>query len=238
MVAPAGYRSALGPSHHPSGFCYRRDMVDGLAIGGVILAAGESSRMGTDKALLPWPPSSDPAAGKQTFLTAAIRAFTTMCDFVIVVTGKNTPNVAPLAYAAGASLVINRHPELGQFSSLRVGLQEVMNRGRDAALITLVDRPPVSSATLQALGETFQDVLHRGKWAVVPQYEGKHGHPFLIGRDLIGAFLSAPPTAVARDIEHLHQSKIEYLPVSDPFVTANIDTPDQYAALLEAVRAK
>ena len=53
--------------------------------------------------------------------------------------------LAPVVYAAGGSLLRNPAPEDGQFSSLRVGLQEVLNLGRDAVMITLVDRPPVAS---------------------------------------------------------------------------------------------
>ncbi len=64
-------------------------------------------------------------------------------DVVLVVVGKNEAALAPIVYANGASLVVNPDPERGQFSSLRVGLQEVLNRGRDAAMVTLVDRPPV-----------------------------------------------------------------------------------------------
>ncbi len=61
----------------------------------------------------------------------------------MIVAGKNEPVMAPIAYANGASVVMNPDPSRGQFSSLQVGLHEVLNRGRDAAMITLVDRPPV-----------------------------------------------------------------------------------------------
>jgi molybdenum cofactor cytidylyltransferase len=208
---------------------------------GVILAAGESTRMGTDKALLPWPPSAGgrPSTG-QTFLSAAIRVFSTFNDFVVVVVGNNEPNLAPAVYAAGGFLVRNPAPERGQFSSLQVGLQEVLNRGRDAAMITLVDRPPVRAATLEKLRATFEAAASRGKWAVVPEYGGKHGHPILVGREMIEAFLKAPATASARDVEHQNLQHIEYFPLDDPFVALNVDTPQDYAALssLAAVQTK
>jgi molybdenum cofactor cytidylyltransferase len=199
----------------------------------VILAAGESTRMGADKALLPWPPV---AAGSgvttaQTFLSAAIHAFSPFSEIVIVVAGKNASMLEPLVYATDAMLVENPRPERGQFSSLQVGLHEVLNRGRDAAMVTLVDRPPASAATLERLRTAFELALARRQWAVVPEYGGKHGHPIVIGRELIEAFLKAPPEATARDIEHQHQHHIEYVPVADPFVTMNVDTPEEYAAL-------
>jgi molybdenum cofactor cytidylyltransferase len=198
---------------------------------GVILAAGESSRMGRDKALLRWPPSGAGSAAGETFLSAAIRQFAPYVDVVLVVVGKNEQNLAPIVYANGASLVVNPDPDRGQFSSLKVGLQEVLSRGRDAAMITLVDRPPVRPETIQTLEAAFEPALRRRKWAVVPEYQGKHGHPVLAGREMIEAFLRAPDSSNAREVEHAHQVAIEYLAVDDPLVTVNVDTPEQYAAL-------
>lgn len=196
---------------------------------GVILAAGDSSRMGTDKALLAWPPQTSGQTPRDTFLSAAIRSLYTT-DFVVIVAGKNEAAVAPIVYASGASIVVNPDPDRGQFSSLQIGLHEVLNRGRDTAVITLVDRPPVSAATVQTLldafGSTPKDI-----WAVVPEFSGKHGHPYVAGRELIEAFLQAPATATAREIEHRYQDHIRYVAVDDPFVAMNINTPGEYAAL-------
>jgi molybdenum cofactor cytidylyltransferase len=119
---------------------------------------------------------------------------------------------------------------LGQFSSLQVGLQEVLNRGRDAAILTLVDRPPAEVRTIERLKAEFLG-CSRDVWAVVPEYEGKHGHPIVIGREMIEAFLRAPATSTARDVEHANQSHIRYLPVDDPLVAANIDTPEDFDRL-------
>src|SRR5712671_1524312 len=211
--------------------CYLRLMGRSLSFCGVILAAGESSRMGRDKALLPWPPESPAAGFGETFLSAAIRLFAPYVDLVLVVAGRNADALAPIVYARGASLVVNPDPARGQFSSLQTGLREVLNRGRDAAMITLVDRPPVKTDTIETLQAEFEQALKRGMWAVVPEYQSKHGHPILAGREMIEAFLRAPATSSAREIEHAHQDKIAYVPVDDPFVASNVDTPDQYAAL-------
>ena len=197
----------------------------------VILAAGESTRMGTDKALLPWPPVAPGGiASSGTFLSAAIQSLSPFSEMVIVVAGKNESDLAPTVYAQGASLVRNPAPERGQFSSLQVGLQEVLSHGRDAAIVTLVDRPPVSNATLKTLCDVFVATPSE-KWAIVPEYKGKHGHPLLLAREMIEAFLKAPATASARDIEHQHQQHIDYVPVEDPAVILNVDTPQEYAAL-------
>src|ERR1700734_3096009 len=160
---------------------------------GVILAAGESSRMGADKALLPWPPAlAGQPPTKNTFLSATIRSLSLSTDFIIVVAGKNEAAIAPVAYAEGASIVVNPDPNRGQFSSLQVGLHEVLNRGRDAAMVTLVDRPPVSATTIQTLRDAFE-AADQHIWAVVPEFSGKHGHPYLVGREMMEAFLRVPP---------------------------------------------
>jgi molybdenum cofactor cytidylyltransferase len=198
---------------------------------GVILAAGESSRMGADKALLPWPP---PAAGQapssESFLSAAIRSLLAVADFVVVVVGANESAVAPVVYAQGASIVVNPDPARGQFSSLQIGLHEVLNRGRDAALVTLVDRPPVRAATLEKLRDAFA-TADDNVWAVVPEFSGQHGHPYVVGREMIEAFLQAPATGTAREVEHRHAAHIQYVSVDDPCVALNINTPEEYAGL-------
>src|SRR5439155_19894099 len=108
----------------------------------------------------------------------------------------------------GARLVRTPAPERGQFSCLQTGLGDVLNRGRDGAIITLVDRPPPRAATLQSLLTAFETALSAGKWAVVREYGGKHGHPVLVGREMIEAFLRAPATSTAHDLEHLNQDHI------------------------------
>jgi molybdenum cofactor cytidylyltransferase len=189
---------------------------------GVILAAGVSSRMGRDKALLPW------RGG--TFLSAAIRALRPVTDLVLVVGGSNASDIETIVNAHAAFLVVNGDPSQGQFSSLQVGLQEVLNRGRDGAIITLVDRPAADVSTIALLRNTLL-AADWDVWAVVPEYNGKHGHPIVIAREMITAFLDAPITSSARDVEHSVQPRIQYLPVNDPLVVANVDTPEDFARI-------
>ncbi|MGA8437476.1 MAG: nucleotidyltransferase family protein [Candidatus Sulfotelmatobacter sp.] len=207
-------------------------MIRSPSFAGVILAAGESSRMGRDKALLPWPPAiPGEVPSNETFLSTAIRSLSLATEFVVVVVGKNEAVLAPIIYAQGASLVANPDPDRGQFSSLQVGLHEVLDHGRDAAMVTLVDRPAVGAATTQILRDAF-GISGQNTWAVIPEFSGKHGHPYLIGREMIEAFLRVPATSIARDVEHAHQDHIQYVKVDDPLVALNINTPEDYRGLL------
>lgn len=218
---------------------------------GIILAAGASTRMGRDKALLPWPtdplrlnqialreaavlPAPPGVASGETFLTSHIELLRPFTQMVLVVAGKNSATLAPVVHARGAFLVENQSPEHGQFSSLQTGLQEVLNRGRDAAIVSLVDRPAARPDTLLHLFDQFALYAPQGFWAAVPQHEERHGHPIVIGREMIEVFLRAPVTSTARDVEHAHQQRILYVPVNDPFTTMNVDTPEDYAQLTTA----
>ena len=204
---------------------------------GVILAAGASSRMGRDKALLPWPPVAEGAPAVNTFLGAMIDLLQQESDLVIVVAGKNVAELEPIVDAHGAFVVVNSEPERGQFSSLQVGLRDVLNRGRDAAFLVPVDRPPVLPATVRDLREAFL-ASDTDIWAVVPEVlrdgAAVHGHPILVGREMMEQFLRAPTDSIARDIEHRRQPHIRYIRVQDARVAANIDTPEDYGKLLSA----
>jgi molybdenum cofactor cytidylyltransferase len=184
--------------------------------------------MGTDKALLQF-------AGK-TFLAATIDLLQSQCDFVMVVAGANASFLRPVIYSNSAYLVENPNPELGQFSSLRIGLHAILNRGRDTACVTLVDRPAARFDTLAKLKEAFLQTSPEVVWATVPEYEGRHGHPVIFAREMIEAFLRAEPNKSARDIEHEHQSHIQYVPVDDARVAININTPEDYSTLCHSTQ--
>jgi molybdenum cofactor cytidylyltransferase len=94
----------------------------------------------------------------------------------------------------------------------------------------LVDRPPASPATVEKLREAFE-AAPDSVWGLVPEFSGKHGHPFIAGRDLIERFLREPVTGNARDVEHRYQQHIQYLAVDDPNIALNINTPEDYAEL-------
>jgi len=210
-------------------------MQEPVQLAGLILAAGESTRMGTDKAMLPWPPPLPGATGppRQTLLSAALLAFAPLTQLNVVVAGRNADVLANIAGACGADLVRNPAPENGQFSSLQIGLRAVLDRGCNAAIITPVDCPPLSPASLERLHYAFLGAFAADFWAVAPEHDGKHGHPLLASRALIDAFLEAPITGNAREILHAYATRVVYVPVPESLAKAGLNTPQDYAAVAE-----
>jgi molybdenum cofactor cytidylyltransferase len=192
---------------------------------GVILSAGESSRMGCDKATLLW--------HGHTLLEAHLEALRPYADCVLVVAGKNRARLQPLVEAHAAYLLENEEPERGQFSSLQTGLREVANRGRDVAIISPVDHPPAFSETIARLGCAFQRAP-TSVWMVVPEHKGKHGHPIVVGPQMISAFLSAVPSSNARVVKRANEEHVLYLPVDDPFTVANLNTHEDYSRITKS----
>jgi len=115
-------------------------------------------------------------------------------------------------------------------------LQEVLNRGRDAAIVALVDRPPAAPATLTLLRRSLIQA-EPGIWAVVPEHAGLHGHPIVVAREMIGAFLAAPTTSNAREVMHANQKHIRYLPVDDAFTIENINSVEDYERIRSQAEA-
>jgi molybdenum cofactor cytidylyltransferase len=178
--------------------------------------------MGRDKALLPWRGT--------TFLAAQIELLRPRTECVLVVAGKNCLSLQPVVEANGALLAVNQQPEMGQFSSLQTGLREALARGCDAVIFSLVDRPPVQPRTLQLLRQSFGQATE-GIWAIHPEYAGRRGHPILLGREMISAFLRAPASSTAREVQDQHRERISCLLVDDPLTIANVNTPAEYEEL-------
>jgi len=127
------------------------------------------------------------------------------------------PEVAPLA-------VVNERYELGQLSSLHVGLNAV-DDDVDAILMCLADHPFITRQVIDEIIAAF-DRLSRP--IVVPTYGGGRGHPTLFARSLFEELLAAPLDQGARVVVRAHAAEILELPTNEVGILADVDTPAQY----------
>jgi molybdenum cofactor cytidylyltransferase len=190
-----------------------------LSVAGLILAAGESRRMGFPKALLRY--------GEETFLDRLAGLFAARCSPVIVVLGAEAERIRAAAHPA-ATFVVNPDWARGQTTSMQCGLGAVPPEAT-GVLFTLVDHPAVAPATIDALLAGPRAALVR-----VPRYHGRRGHPIWFSRDIVPEFLALPVTGAARDVVRSHTAQTEFLDVDDPGILADIDDPEAYRGLTGA----
>lgn len=199
-----------------------------MSIGGLILAAGASSRMGSPKALL--------EIDGETFLDRLINAFVPHCAPVVVVLGYHADVIAQGSRrAANVQFVFNPDAEQGQLSSLKCGLM-ALPAGCDAVMFTPVDYPWIKHSTVAALADCLRasDELTA---IVVPTCEGRRGHPVTVRRELIDVFLSLPESAIARDVIHQNVHRTRYVEVDDPGILHDIDDRESYKQQLASKRS-
>lgn len=190
----------------------------------IVLAAGRSSRMGRPKALLPL------GAGR-TFLTRILETLRAAgVEDIVVVLGHDAAAIASsLEQQPPVRIAINAAYDQGQLSSLVTGIDVVDRPGVVAALVTLVDVPLVSAATVSAVLDRYRAT----RAAVVRPVSGaRHGHPLVIDRSLFREFRRADPAAGAKPIVHAHVSAAGDVEIDDEGAFADIDTPAEYQRAL------
>jgi molybdenum cofactor cytidylyltransferase len=191
----------------------------------IVLAAGRSTRMGRPKALLP-------VDDRDTFLTRIVRTFVSAeVDDVVIVLGHDAEPIAASFAASGlpARFALNRDYDRGQLSSLRAGLNVADRPGVSAALITLVDVPLVSAATVLAVLERYRQT-HAP--VVRPVNGARHGHPFIIDRSLFESLRDGDDRSGAKPIVRAHASVTGDVPVDDEGAFIDIDTIEDYQRVI------
>ena len=220
---------------------------------GVLLAAGASRRMGTNKALV--------RTGGQSFLVRGLCQLWSACDAVIVVLGSNAPRVRKVIEAeferlvAGSKLhknlkrahgaagfearfVVNRGWRRGMFSSARLGLATALSLDAEAILVLPVDHPGVSPETVRALATAMGQALGAfgrpaGRrrlafaYALVPRYRRRRGHPIALSPALAAAIVVDRGAANLSDAVRRSARLVGYLDCADSGVVRNVNAPSR-----------
>jgi molybdenum cofactor cytidylyltransferase len=193
----------------------------------IILAAGDSTRMGKPKALLPDPDG-------RPFVARLVRTFAAAgVDEVVVVTGRQHDAIvaAVTADAPPVRLVFLRNPDpsRGQLSSLWIGLDAAAGPHLESILVTPVDIPMVRASTARHVIDEWR----RSRAPIVrPAVGSRHGHPVLFDRAVFDELRRAPLTEGARVVVRAHARDVVNVPVDDEGCLVDVDTPDDYDALI------
>ncbi|HEY3173426.1 MAG TPA: nucleotidyltransferase family protein [Thermoanaerobaculia bacterium] len=186
-----------------------------MKLGAVVPAAGLSRRMGREKILLPF--------GSSTMLeTVLARLAQANISRTVVVLRPDLPAAEAAARAGGADVVVNPHPEDEMLVSIRLGIERIAGTV-DAVFVWPADHPAVSADTLQRLAAAASREI-----AVLPIYEGRRGHPALVGAELLAGVAEIPPNEGLRWLWRDRADAVRELAVDDPGVVENLDDPDTY----------
>lgn len=188
-------------------------------VGAVVLAAGASSRMGRMKALLEY--------GGETFVDRQVRAYAGLCEPVVVVVSADgaAELVAGMKETERVVFVLNPRVEGGMISSLRCGLRAL--GGVEGALYAPVDGPGVKRETVAKLVAEWCGGVARARGG---------GHPVVVGREVMGELMSAGEGVTAREVLARHEAQL--VDVEDEMLRVDVDTPDEYRALVEERKTK
>jgi len=187
-------------------------------ISAIILAAGQSKRMGQPKMLLPW--------GEQTVLTHVISVFQSAgVSDIIIVTGGARVEIEELV--SGLNVGINHNDEYAKsemLSSIQCGIR-TLTRQTQAALIGLGDQPQVQERSVRRVCEAFFETRSN---LVVPSYQMRRGHPWLVASPLWDELLKMDSPQSPRDFLSTHAKEIKYVDIDNPSILEDLDTPDDY----------
>lgn len=188
-------------------------------ISAVILSAGESSRMGRPKALLP--------IEGQNFIERIVGALTqSQAGRIVVVLGHNADEMRRQIEHLSIDIVINTEYKNGQLSSLQAAIRHIEKENRcDGMLVHLVDHPYIDRRLVDLMIQRFYETK---KLIVVPRHQQKRGHPVIFSRALFEELLSAPADQGAKAVVNAHRQETLEIEWQDEGITLDIDTPELY----------
>jgi molybdenum cofactor cytidylyltransferase len=193
-------------------------------IGAIILAAGESRRMGRQKLLLPY-------AGRTVIERIADAALQSRADHVVVVTGYEPERIHAALDGYAVTFAQNdRYPE-GMLTSIRTGLA-ALPEDLEAFMVVLGDQPSLTTAIIDFLIDGFRA---SDKGIVVPWIDDDSGHPIIIDAAYREEVMTQFDDTGLRALIYGRPEEVHRLPVTDPGVLRDMDTPDDYERELRAL---
>jgi molybdenum cofactor cytidylyltransferase len=200
----------------------KNDCDPGIAV--VILAAGESARMGSSKQLLTY-------RGRTLLRRAAESATKSIADTVIVVLGAEADRLHEELAGLDVRIIYNPHWEEGIASSIRAGVEASQAGGLpvEAVVLMLCDQPLITFETIDQIIEAHRAT---GKPLVATRYEDSLGVPALFARPLFSELLSLRGPEGAKKVLKRHETDVHPISIPEGAVM-DIDTPADYSRLLE-----
>jgi len=187
-------------------------------IGAVVLAAGQSRRMGQPKMVLPWGQTTVIARVAEVLLEAGLAE-------VIVVTGGSYTDVETALQHLPVQTIFNpQYTGNDMLRSLQVGLGK-HHENIQATLVALGDQPQIEVDTVRALAEAYQET---GSPLIIPSFNNRRGHPWLVSRTIWPNVFALDAPATLRDFLNQHRDQIHYLTVTTPSILKDLDTPADY----------
>lgn len=194
-----------------------------VGIGAVVLAAGSSSRMGSPKQTLRF-------RGESLLRRAAQAAINAGCYPVVVVTGAYADLSRRELEGLDVREVLNTYWETGMASSVRAGIEALVNEDADvsAAVVLLCDQPHVTTNVISSLVAAYRST---GSPVVSSTYDGSFGVPALFDRTLFHELTQLDGLAGAKEVIKRHRAEAHFLPFQNGKV--DVDTQDDFARLIE-----
>ncbi|HEV2169749.1 MAG TPA: nucleotidyltransferase family protein [Candidatus Binatus sp.] len=184
-------------------------------IEGILLAAGESRRMGFPKPLL--------TIAGETFIARLSRSMLEVVSRLVIVLGAHADRIRPaVPNDARIAVVVNQSWQSGQLSSLKTGLRAI-NQKSKAVLVHLIDHPTVTAETFRKLADVYCSGEHK---IVIARSGARRGHPVIFAREVFAELNAAPEDQGARVVVNADPSRVVYVDVDDPGVTLDLDTPE------------